>query len=870
MRFIPKNTKVKVTFYKNLTLCDIIIGFIGLFLICLAAVSNLPMKFVIALMIAVLVVALCLSFNGERSYKILSYLCCHIVRRKKYTKDTSDRTDIENLIPYNKLLSNGIIENKDGSYVGLIEIKPSDLRMMSVDKQNDLIDNVFANVLNNAADGLGFDLIKIERPLILDNYISDEMSRLAEIAESKLREELSEQEYSSRVDIIQNRMATVDEINSREQINYSRYYLAMYASNKTELENSISRTVVAMQAGGLCGKALNKPETATLLRYSIDNAFDERELNLSKTSGCLSPNSLRFSLTNTKQNEKVLSHFAITDYPLTVPNGWGEGLFDMPYTKVVMKQKAVEKCKAIKRIDNALIEISTRNARHKASETLDRDTHIESLQELLIQLQNDNATLFDTTILITAYDNPRKNTAKKSVRRRLKEMGFGFTELTGRQQDAWLTSQVSLIDKIKTSRGIPTNSLAACFPFISNAITDEKGLLIGENKLPVFVDFYKRDNEHVNSNMIIVGQSGGGKSFAAKSIITQLASCNSKVYILDPENEYTRLAQSLGGKVLDVSSAKYGKINPFHIIVTEDAENEDGSDNDFFSHLQFLEEFYRTILVGINSDSLELLNKVTQELYRKFGITAHTDIKKLAPADYPIFDDLAILIDEKTKTETDEYNRNCYKVLTNYIAKFSEGGRYSNLWNGATSFAPSENFVVFSFQKLLANKNGVVANAQMLLVMKWLENEVIRNKDYNAAHNMNRRIVVAIDEAHIFIDERFPIALDFMYTLAKRIRKYAGMLIIITQNLKDFAGTPDIARKSMAIINVSQYSLIFSLSPNDMTDLCNLYEHSGRINQAECESIVHNGRGSAFFISSPSNRTNLQIVTNEFIQNLFE
>lgn len=285
--------------------------------------------------------------------------------------------------------------------------------------------------------------------------------------------------------------------------------------------------------------------------------------------------------------------------------------------------------------------------------------------------------------------------------------------------------------------------------------------------------------------------------------------------------------------------------------------------------MQFLEQFYRLILPGINSDSLELLNKVTQELYENKGITAKTDLKTLQPQDYPIFDDLYALIENKLNNETDEYMRTCLKVLINYVSKFKSGGRNSNLWNGYTSFSPQENFIAFNFQKLLANKNDVTANAQMLLVLKWLENEVIKNRDYNLKYKTKRKLIVAIDECHLFIDEKYPIALDFMFQLAKRIRKYEGMLIIITQNVKDFAGTPEIARKSTAIINVSQYSLIFSLSPNDMTELCKLYENAGSINESEKNNIVHNRRGRAFLISSPKSRTNLDIVATEYIENLF-
>ena len=158
----------------------------------------------------------------------------------------------------------------------------------------------------------------------------------------------------------------------------------------------------------------------------------------------------------------------------------------------------------------------------------------------------------------------------------------------------------------------------------------------------------------------------------------------------------------------------------------------------------------------------------------------------------------------------------------------------------------------------------------MLLVLKWLDNEVVKNRDYNLINGTDRKIVIAIDEAHVFIDEKFPIALDFMYNLAKRIRKYNGMQIVITQNIKDFVGSPEIARKSSAIINVSQYSFIFSLNPNDMSDLCTLYEKAGQINENEIENIINLPRGSTFFISGPANRTNIRIVATPHVKQIFE
>ena len=322
--------------------------------------------------------------------------------------------------------------------------------------------------------------------------------------------------------------------------------------------------------------------------------------------------------------------------------------------------------------------------------------------------------------------------------------------------------------------------------------------------------------------------------------------------------------------MLDVASSKDGRINPFHIITSLDDENMDGTNNSYFAHLQFLEEFFKLILQGINPDSLELLNKLILEMYNSKNINAKTDLNALKPSNYPIFQDIAELIDSKLETEKDDYTKTSLKVLSNYLSKFRRGGRNSALWNGFTTFRPQENFVCLNFQKLLANKNNVIANAQMLLVLKWLDNEIIKNRDYNTLNKANRKIIVAIDEAHVFIDEKYPIALDFMYQLAKRIRKYNGMQIVITQNIKDFVGSPDIARKSSAIINVSQYSLIFSLSPNDISDLITLYEKAGQINDSESDNIVNLPRGCAFIITSPSSRTNVRIIASEKIQEMFE
>ena len=530
----------------------------------------------------------------------------------------------------------------------------------------------------------------------------------------------------------------------------------------------------------------------------------------------------------------------------------------------------------------------------RSSSQIELQTHVDTLRNLLVSLKNNNQQLYDVNTFITCED-----AAKRDVKAMLKQSGFKFSEMFARQQDAFISSNISRRDNIKSyRRGIPTSTLAAVFPFISSALQDESGIYIGDNEYPVFVDFFKRDSVRVNSNMMVIGKSGSGKSYATKTLLANLAADNCKIFILDPEKEYALLTESLGGKYIDVGSSLHGILNPFHVISSLDEGEEEQQDDDegeidletfkvkkkkkkvqvvndsYSQHLQFLEQFFRSILEGISSDAFELLNSLIVDTYKKKGIDENTYIPALKPADFPIFDDLYALILDRIKTCKDDFTLRNLMTIETYIKKFATGGRNSKLWNGPTSIETNENFVCFNFQSLIANNNALLTNAQMLLVFRYLNNEIINNKDFNAKYHKgdkknNRKIIVAVDEAHVFINPRYPIALDFMAQMAKRIRKYSGMQIVITQNIADFVGSEEIQRQSTAVINACQYSLIFALAPNDINDLVELYKKSGGINEEEQNAIVTATLGQAFLITGPTNRTMIQVVAQDYIRAMF-
>ncbi len=505
-----------------------------------------------------------------------------------------------------------------------------------------------------------------------------------------------------------------------------------------------------------------------------------------------------------------------------------------------------------------------------------------------------NEDLYDVRVHIMCQE-----AMKKDVRTTLKQNGFKYSEMFGRQVDAFISTNLSKLDTVtEASRNIQTTSVAAMFPFISNTLQDEKGFYLGNNGAPVFVDFFVNSdkenplhNERVNANMIVIGKSGSGKSYATSTLLANLAADNTRIFILDPEKEYDALTRNLKGKYIDVGSSVHGILNPFHVMTTlsdevdEDIEltgdeteeeleaielqrlqNAQKSTDSYNQHLQFLEEYFRIIFEGMNGDAFEILNSLVVEIYNNKGIDANTDLSKLKPEDYPIFDDLYNLILKKSAESDDAYIKRNLQILQAYVQKFATGGRNSRLWNGPTSIETDENFVCFNFQSLISNRNRTVASAQMLLVFKYLDNEILKNKDFNKKYKTQRKIVVAVDEAHLFINPKYPVALDFMAQMAKRIRKYMGMQIIITQNIKDFVGSADIERQASAIINASQYSMIFSLAPNDISDLVNLYRNAGEINKGEQDTIVTAERGCCFFIASPYSRTTFYVRANDAVK----
>lgn len=901
IRYIPGKTRVKTEFMKNITFGDIILAVICLvFAIVIIASSGLFVFggfdykwYALIGWIGISIVLFLPIDDGLRLYSSIILIIRFTAFPKKYIKSSSKSgkkrgVSMDKLTPFINIELGKYLNF--GDYSGIvIEMHPVALDLMQENAQDSVI-YTFSKALKLISQYQRASIIKTEKPMRFDIFLKNDDNKYNLLNELYEQGQYTLEEMDARSLIFRERVDRLNNAIRAEPIMQDHFYLVLYGQDKNNLEETAIGIINDMGTGQytISAEILTENELISFLKSNYMSKYSEAEIETlapSQVKNWVMPNTINFKVARVELDKKSYKQMIVTDYPLEVGNGWAYPIFSQEGARVIMNIMPVDKDKGAKSIDRAVMEKEAKLDRtYRSSEIIEKEADIDSLNQLLKDIKTNNEQLYDVTIHMRVEEQNRKE-----YRNVLKQYGFKYSDLFGRQVDAFVSSSVNRIDTMTNFyRSMPSTTIAASFPMVDSVMQDPAGFCIGYSTAsgyPVFVDFFTRDSKkgRINSNMMVIGKSGSGKSYATKMILTNLAADRTKMFILDPEQEYDVMTKNLGGKVIDVGTNKSGILNPFHIMASledldaaneaDDIENESiddlvnkGSNKTFFTHLQFLEQFFRAILEGISSDAFETLNTLVVELYNKKGINEKTNIGKLKAEDYPIFDDLFQLIKDKLKVTKDAFYRNNLLILETYIQKFATGGRNSDLWNGPTSILTDENLITFNFQTLFASKNNKLANAQMLLVFKYLNNEIINNKRFNeqyyqrTGHRIARQVVIAVDEAHMFIDPDSPVALNFMAEMAKRIRKYQGMQIVITQNIKDFLGTPEIQRRSAAIINACQYSMILQLAPNDMADLLELYKSAGGINEREQEGIVTAPRGRAFFITGPMDRSFVDIV----------
>ncbi len=743
-------------------------------------------------------------------YMFVLYCLKHLISLKRYTS-ISKRANISSFKTYE--IKDNYIQNLDGSFSLVLHINPPYLSLKG-EMDMEMFSVSLARVLNrlDALDEL--KIIKLETYIDLKSNMQAEKERVNGLFNAKDNGSITETELNSRLDVIEARFNEL--INTQERGEKTKsFYILLTSSTKESVLDLATFTLDSFLDTGVRGEILNKESLEEFVSlYNEDMLGD----------------TIRFNLRSYKVGEKERTILNIKEYPIEVQDGWCRDIMDIENSKVILSFKKADVQDVLKKIDSTLLTLNSDTYSEKASKVVQRENQKETLENMLSSLSQGLDGAISTNIYVFVDTK-----SSKAIKRYLNKDGFVFQENIAKVKDNYLINLLGNIEGKENRRIMPCSVAGASYPSDNNLIQDPKGIEIGDK---IYKDFFILDENHLNSNMVILGKSGAGKSYFSKSLITNFASLDTKIFILDPEGEYKTITKNLGGEIIDTSYGDNGRINPFETI----------QDEDITHHLRFLDEMYKTVFIGLSQDALNILNDETAKMYK--------DMK-----DTPSFQDLFKRINNRLNEEKDINQIGILKTLLTHMSAMLNG-LAGKLWNGETNINTKVKVLDIDFSKLLLDRNHEITNAEMLIVLHYVMGQLALNTTQKS------KVIVVIDEAHMFVDGVYSAALDFMYQLAKRIRKYNGMQIVITQNIKDFTGSQEIIKKTSAVINASQYSVLFSLSPQDITDVLKLYENAGGFSEIERNLLTYEGRGEALMILSNKERICIKVNTLKEIKNI--
>lgn len=439
-----------------------------------------------------------------------------------------------------------------------------------------------------------------------------------------------------------------------------------------------------------------------------------------------------------------------------------------------------------------------------------REAEVKEASDIISRMINNNEVVSYLTIYICVSAQEEKDLLSKcsEVEREVQKLKLKIRPITNylltsgfKAVAPFFTIQADLTEYFK--RNILTSSFTGGFLFNTNTFIDEKGFYFGINQNGGIIIFniWHKDADRTNSNMLVVGSSGAGKSLSVKHLIyNELPS--SKILIIDSEDEYTYLAKNLKGKIVNCGGSNTGHIlNPLQIRNSKDDEE----DMDAMAiHFQFLHTFFEILFPSLTDIEFSMLDIVLEELYIKFGITQGTNLLELENTDFPRLEDLYYLLEEKNDKEyKDEY----VKLLS--LLRPISIGQASTIWNGYTDITIDTRLTVFN-TKNMQEFQAKYKRAQYYNIMSYAWEILSKNKD-------ERDILIA-DECHILIDPNIPQTLEYLRNISKRARKYNSSIIVISQSLEDWLNE-NIRLYGQSLLANSTYKMFFKMDGQDLRDV---------------------------------------------------
>ena len=396
---------------------------------------------------------------------------------------------------------------------------------------------------------------------------------------------------------------------------------------------------------------------------------------------------------------------------------------------------------------------------------------IDELRDTLAQGQN---RLFQFGLYFTLYAKSLEEltTLSKQISSTLGGMLIYTKEALVQMEQGFNSTLPLSFDELNITRNLDTGSLSTTFPFTTAELTSDEGILYGINRHNDSLILFDRFNLE-NANSVVFATSGAGKSYFVKLEILRYLMFGTDVIIIDPENEYEKLAEAVGGSYLEISLNSPKRINPFDLSLSVHPEDE--QEDALRSNITTLHGLFRLMAEGLTPEEDALLDKALYETYALKDITTDPSTQHNPP---PVMSDLTAVLSNLGGAE------NLILRLNKYVE-----GTYATLFNQPTNFKLSGGLVVFSVRDL----EEALRPVAIFTILNYIWN--------NVRMESKRRLMV-VDEAWWMM--QYEDSARFLYGLAKRARKYFLGLTIISQDVEDFLsnkyGKAVVSNSSMQVL----------------------------------------------------------------------
>lgn len=520
--------------------------------------------------------------------------------------------------------------------------------------------------------------------------------------------------------------------------------------------------------------------------------------------------------------------------------------------------------------EKRIIHNATNKNRMKSSNTNDlqqtvtAESNLQDVVTLVSTIHRNREPLLHCAVYIelTANDYDSLKLLQTDVLTELVRSKLNVDRLLLRQQQGFLCVGPSGRNVFgnQYERVLPASSVANLYPFNYSGKTDSHGLYIGRDKFGsnILVDFDKREDDKTNPCVLILGNSGQGKSYLLKLILCNILESGKNVICLDPEHEFAELAENIGGCFIDLMSGLY-MINPLEPKSWDDGNA--GYDKEapmtfreatkLSQHISFLKDFFRCYK-DFTDKHIDVIEIMLSKLYMKFNISDSTDFTALESKQYPILSDLYNLIEEEYQTyDTGKHQLYTAELLQEILLGLNSmcRGAESKFFNGYTNIT-SDRFIVFGVKGLLRTSKNV-KNALLFNVLSFMSDKLL-TEGYTAA---------AIDELYLFLTNLT--AIEYIRNFMKRVRKKESSVILSSQNLEDF-NIEGIREMTKPLFSIPNHQFLFNAGAVD----AKFYMETLQLEESEYKLIRFPQRGVCLY-KCGNERYNLAVHAPSYKEKLF-